>query len=201
VGYPFSRTRSDSQSHARLVRQRTDRDQRQLYTLVLHEGVIVLNRINSGMRVAPEGAQPLVSWRPAVIAVSMLGLCILAGCQTMEQRVGRQADNLAAAGFLVRPANTPERQAMLNRLPPHQFVSEVNGDDVHYILADPLVCGCLYVGTQQAYNQYKRDQQQRHLADEQALAAQVYQDSAWNWGAWGPWGASYRWGYGGRVGW
>ena len=54
---------------------------------------------------------------------------------------------------------------MLNRLPPHQFVSEVNG------------------------------------ADEQALTAQMYQDSAWNWGAWGPWGPSYRWGYGGRVGW
>ena len=139
--------------------------------------------------------------RSGAVAATLLALTLLVGCQTAEQRVERQADNLAAAGFLVRPANTPERQAMLNRLPPHKFVSEVNGDDVHYILADPLVCGCLYVGTQQAYNRYKRDQQQRHLADEQALTAQMYQDSAWNWGAWGPWGRSYRWGYGGHVGW
>jgi hypothetical protein len=64
-----------------------------------------------------------------------------------------------------------------------------------------FVCGCLYVGTQQAYNQCKRDQQQRHLADEQALNAQLYADSAWNWNVWGPWGPGYGWGYGGRIGW
>ena len=161
----------------------------------------MLNRTHQTIHTTVTGAKSHGSWRPAALAVSLLGLTLLAACQTAEQRVQRQADNLAAAGFLVRPANTPERKAMLNRLPPHTFVSEVNGDDVHYILADALVCGCLYVGTQQAYNQYKRDQQQRHLADEQAMTAQMYQDSSWNWGAWGPWAPSYRLGYGGRVGW
>jgi hypothetical protein len=145
--------------------------------------------------------QSAFGWRIAAIAASMMGLTALTACQTAEERVARQSDNLAAAGFLVKPANTPERQAMLTRLPPHKFVSEINGDDVRYVLADPLVCGCLYVGTQQNYNQYKRDQQQRHLADDQAMAAQMYQDSAWNWGAWGPWGPSYRWGNSGRIGW
>jgi hypothetical protein len=140
-------------------------------------------------------------WRAVALTASVFGLGILAGCQTMEQRVQQRANNLSAAGFLMRPANTPERQAMLNRLPAHQFVTEVDGDVVHYVMADPLVCGCLYVGTQQAYNQYRRDQQQRHLADEQALAAQMYRDTAWSWNAWGPWDRSYRWGYGGRVGW
>jgi hypothetical protein len=33
---------------------------------------------------------------------------------------------------------------MLNRLPPHTFAQRVNGDAVHYVYADPLVCGCLY---------------------------------------------------------
>ncbi len=145
--------------------------------------------------------QLVVGLRLVTITVSMLGLGMLAGCQTPEQRVARQADYLAAAGFLVKPANTPERQGMLTRLPPHKFVQEITGDDVRYVMADPLVCGCLYVGTQQAYNQYKRDQQQRHLADEQAMNAQIYADSAWNWNAWGPWGPGYRWGYAGRIGW
>ncbi len=157
--------------------------------------------MNTQRYIAANGAQVVSAWRSAAIGMSLVGLGMLTGCQTAEQRAERQADYLAAAGFLVRPANTPERQAMLNRLPPHKFVSEIDGDDVHYVLADPLVCGCLYVGTQDAYNQYRRDQQQRHLADQQVLAAQMYRDNAWNWSAWGPWGSSYRWGYGGRMGW
>ncbi len=92
--------------------------------------------------------QLVVGLRLVTITISMLGLGMLAGCQTPEQRVARQADYLAAAGFLVKPANTPERQGMLTRLPPHKFVQEITGDDVRYVMADPLVCGCLYVGTQ-----------------------------------------------------
>lgn len=110
----------------------------------------------------------------------------LAACETPQQEVSQKEDSLAAAGFVVRPANAPERQAMLNRLPPHHFVQRVRGDVVSYVYADPLVCDCLYVGSQQAYGQYKLHIQQQRLADEQEMAAQTYSDSAWNWGAWGP---------------
>jgi len=58
---------------------------------------------------------------------------------------------------------------MLARLPADKFVMRQNGDRVHYVYADPLVCGCLYVGTQQAYNQYKANELAQHLADEQQL--------------------------------
>jgi hypothetical protein len=102
---------------------------------------------------------------------------------------------------LLRPANTPERIAMLKRLPPHRFIRREHGDVVHYVYADPLVCSCLYVGTQQAYDQYKRDRQQERIADEQQLAADEYSDAAWNWGAWGPWGPRYGFVYGREFGW
>jgi hypothetical protein len=138
-----------------------------------------------------------------IVLSLLLSVGALAACQTQQQIVSAREDNLAAAGFIVRPANTPERQAMLNRLPPHKFVQRVNGDMVHYVYADPLVCGCLYVGTQQAYNQYRRDQQQKNLADEQQMAAQSYSDAVWNWNAWGPWGpvGPYGFVYGPGVGW
>jgi hypothetical protein len=139
-----------------------------------------------------------------VLIVLTLGAAItLAACQSESQMVAQREDNLAAAGFIVRPANTPERQQMLQRLPPHTFVQRVNGDVVHYVFADPLVCGCLYVGTQQAYNAYKLHQQQQHLADEQAMSAQSYSDAAWSWGAWGPWGPvpPYGFVYGPGYGW
>jgi hypothetical protein len=121
------------------------------------------------------------------IGFALIVLFAIAACQSQSALVTRNEDNLAAAGFVVRPANTPERIAMLNRLPAHQFVQRVNGDAVHYVYADPLVCGCLYVGTQQAYNQYKLHQLQQNLADEQLMTAQTYSDATWNWGAWGPW--------------
>jgi hypothetical protein len=134
----------------------------------------------------------------------LLGVAALTGCETQQQRVTEHEDNLAAAGFIIRPANTPERQAMLTRLPAHKFVMRQQGDTIHYVYADPLVCGCLYVGTQQAYNQYKANQLQQHLADEQAMSAQQYSDAAWNWNSWGPWGPLGPPGFGfvyGPVGW
>lgn len=132
----------------------------------------------------------------------LLGVAALSACETQQQRVTEREDNLAAAGFIIKPANTPERQAMLTRLPAHQFVMRQNGDTIHYVYSDPLVCGCLYVGTQQAYNQYKANQLQQHLADEQAMSAQMYSDAAWNWSNWGPWGGPPGFGFVyGPVGW
>jgi hypothetical protein len=132
------------------------------------------------------------------LGIALIVVFAITACQSQSALVTQNEDNLAAAGFLVRPANTPERIAMLNRLPPHQFVQRVNGDVVHYVYADPLVCGCLYVGTQQAYSQYKLHQQQQQLADEQLMTAQTYTDTAWNWGAWGPPGFGLTYG---EIGW
>jgi hypothetical protein len=139
----------------------------------------------------------------AATAALLVVISALAACQTQQQIVTEHEDNLAAAGFIVRPANTPERQLMLVRLPAHHFVQRVNGDTVHYVYADPLVCDCLYVGTQQAYNQYKLHQQQQNLADENQMSAQMYSDAAWNWNAWGPWGpvGPYGFVYGPGIGW
>ncbi len=112
--------------------------------------------------------------------------------------IQKTEDNLAAAGFIVRPANTPARTAMLMRLPANKFVQRVNGDTVTYVYADPKACGCLYVGTQAAYGQYQKALQAKKLLDQQQLNALDYQDARWDWGAWGPWGG--RWGFG-RHGW
>jgi hypothetical protein len=109
----------------------------------------------------------------------------LAACQSQGDLI-QQESNLGAAGFTVHIANTAERQAMLNRLPPNQFVLRVHDGVSHYIYADPG-CGCLYVGSPQAFNQYVSNQQ-LDLAHEQQMAVQDYYDAAWNWSAWGPWG-------------
>ena len=123
----------------------------------------------------------------ALLLALLLG-ATLGGCQTTPPDIGAHEDTLAAAGFTMRPASTPQRQAMIARLPQHQFVIRQNGDAVHYVYADSTVCGCLYVGTQQAYDQYRATQLAQHIADANQLAAQEYSDAAWNWEMWGPWG-------------
>lgn len=161
-------------------------------------------RLRKGRTLTSDGSQCVlgsVSVRNWLGFAVILGIVNLAGCVTAREAVSQKEDHLAAAGFIVRPANTPERQQMLNRLPPHRFVQRTHGDTVHYVYADPLVCDCLYVGSQQAYNKYQQYLQQKSLADEQETTAQMYSDPMWNWGAWGPWGMGYGFGYGPGMGW
>jgi hypothetical protein len=123
-------------------------------------------------------------------SAAVIGTLLIAGalsaCETQRQTIAEHEDRLSAAGFIIKPANTPERKTMLARLPADKFVIRQNGDSIHYVYADPLVCDCLYVGTQQAYNQYKANELAQHLADEQQLTAQTYSDASWSWDSWGP---------------
>jgi hypothetical protein len=128
--------------------------------------------------------------------VAIISAVALTACVTAQQQITHREDDLAAAGFIVKPANTPQRQQMLARLPANKFVQRTHEDEVHYVYADPVVCKCLYVGSQQAYGAFKKHEQDQRLADEQQMNAEIYSDSAWQWDAWGPWGPGYRFSYG-----
>jgi hypothetical protein len=121
------------------------------------------------------------------LIASFLIAAMISACQLQDQAIVQHEDNLSAAGFVVRLANTPERQAMLHRLPANQFVQRVNGGVTLYVYADPVACSCLYVGNQQAFDQFISNQQ-ADLYGQEKMAAQSYYDAAWNWDAWGPWG-------------
>ena len=108
-------------------------------------------------------------------------LCVaVSACASQVQN---KEDMLAAAGFTLVPANTPQRQASLSALPPHKFVRQVRNNMVIFTYADPTICDCLYVGNQAAYDRYRQDVFVKHIADEQQMTAQINQ---MDWGAWGP---------------
>lgn len=145
--------------------------------------------------------QAFVLRRTRSAAAVTLVVGVLAACQTPHQRIVDHENDLAAAGFLMRPADTAERRALLARLPEHKFVQRVKNDKVHYVYADASVCKCLYIGTETAYGQYRKNKQykaedkklerdlKRHNndAEEDDLDAQVYSSPYYNWEAWGPW--------------
>jgi len=77
---------------------------------------------------------------------------------------------LTAAGFVPKNADTPSRMAALKSLPPHKFVSRTKNGSVKYLYADPTVCGCIYVGDQNAYDRYRQTATQQSVADERVRA-------------------------------
>jgi hypothetical protein len=112
-----------------------------------------------------------------------MALVLPFGLAACASQVQNKEDMLAAAGFTLVPANTPQRQASLTALPPHKFVRQVRGNNVIYTYADPTICDCLYVGNQAAYGRYRENVFQKQIADEQQMTAQIYQ---MDWGPWGP---------------
>jgi hypothetical protein len=131
---------------------------------------------------------------PATFVAASAACLALAACETTAQQIGSREDLLAAAGFTMRPANTAQRKASLQQLPPNKFVQRTRAGQTQYVYADPAVCDCLYIGDQQAYSAYKNDLLIRRIANQEEMDAMTYQDT-WNWDRWdwGPWGGRGWW--------
>jgi hypothetical protein len=116
-------------------------------------------------------------------ALILFAMCVAASACTPVQN---KEDMLAAAGFTLVPANTPQRQISLSSLPPHKFAHQVRNGAVVFIYADPTICDCLYVGNQAAYDRYRQNVFAKNLAGEQQMTAQINEGE---WDGWGPiWG-------------
>ena len=85
----------------------------------------------------------------------VLGTLGVAACQSPQQKITNKEDMLSGAGFKFVPVNTPARQTALKQLPPNKFSRELRDGRVFYVYPDPTVCGCLYVGDQNAYGTYR----------------------------------------------
>lgn len=112
---------------------------------------------------------------------ALLCLLLLSGCARIRAHEAIDTErSLAAAGFRMQFADTPEKQAELAKLPPRKLVSHPKDGEVVWVYGDPTGCKCLYVGSQAAYGRYQRMQQQELIATEEAQASM-------NWNTWGPW--------------
>jgi hypothetical protein len=105
---------------------------------------------------------------------SVLGFAavlLAAGCASTGDAVSEKEDLLAGAGFTPKKANTTVRMASMKALPPHQFVTRNRNGKTLYLYADPTVCGCIYVGDQNAYNQYRQQMAARQTATDAQIRA------------------------------
>jgi len=110
----------------------------------------------------------------------------LAGCAALQTSQTEDTEQLlSAAGFHLKLANTPEKQAHLRTLMQHKLVPHERNGKVIYIFAD-AANNRLYVGDEPAYQKFQALAVQKQLAQEQATAAQYNAAAAMNWDMWGP---------------
>ena len=90
---------------------------------------------------------------------------------------------LAAAGFEMKLADTPEKLANLSAVTPRRtLIPQERDNRLYYVYADPDLCKCLYVGTSMQYEQAL----QKSYASDQSIA--VGQElNALVWDLWAPW--------------
>ena len=87
---------------------------------------------------------------------------------TPEQKATQMEPMLSAAGFVMLPADTPQRQQQIANLPPLEVSYYVGRTGkLHYWMADPQYCKCMYLGSEQAYQRYEQMQLQQNWAQKE----------------------------------
>ena len=113
---------------------------------------------------------------------SALGLSLLvllfSGCATIEKDNAMDMERtLAAAGFRMKTANTPEQRAHLQTLTQRKLVRHEKDGEPVWIYADATYCNCLYAGNEKAYQEYSKLSIQQEVAEEN-------EDAAMDWEVW-----------------
>jgi hypothetical protein len=105
------------------------------------------------------------------LALVMGAALVAAACANTEGAISQKDDMLLSAGFVPKKADATSQMASLKSLPPHQFVARNRHARTVYLYADPAVCGCIYVGDQNAYDQYRRQMAARRTATDDQIRA------------------------------
>ena len=101
-----------------------------------------------------------------------MGAALVAGaCANTGGAISQKEDMLLSAGFVSKKIDATAQMANLKSLPPHQFVAKNRNGRTRYLYADPTVCGCIYVGDQNAYDQYRQQMAARRTATDDQIRA------------------------------
>jgi hypothetical protein len=118
--------------------------------------------------------------RRAAAALSGLMLAV-AGCQAIENEEAEDTEQLlAAAGFHMKEASTPEQLANLQAMTQRKIVIQDQDGQTRYVYADAEDCKCVYVGNERNYDEYQRLSLREEIAEDNL-------DASMDWDMWGPW--------------
>lgn len=104
---------------------------------------------------------------------------LLAACQTTTPPAPT-GNLLTSAGFTMKVADTPARQAKLASVPAGKMIPRVVKGKTLYFFADPKGCNCVYVGDETAYQSYQQLGRNRSVPSDKMLMAEMKADNSWN---------------------
>ncbi len=118
---------------------------------------------------------------------------LFSACAAIEKSDATDTERtLAAAGFKMRFADTPEKLENAQRMTQRKLVPHMKDGQTYYAYADATFCKCVYVGDEAVYQRYQKLAIQQQIANERVQAAEMNEDAAMNWGVWGGgWGPWY----------
>ena len=129
-----------------------------------------------------------INWRPlkGVSIIAILSGFLMSCAAITAQNAEDKEQLLAAAGFKMQLADTPEKLAHLKTLTQQKIVTHEKDGKNYYVYADATTCQCLYIGQDSNYQNFQQLQIQKNIAQEQQMSAEMNDDGAMNWGMWGP---------------
>ena len=128
--------------------------------------------------------------RPIVLTtITAACTVLLLSCASTQSTQNRES-MLVASGFKVITPKTAVQQQKLQQLPPGH-VAMVNRQGRTYYIFPDAAHNQAYVGGPHEYQAYQQLRAANNIANEQLETAQMYQDAAMQWGAWGGWGMGW----------
>jgi hypothetical protein len=121
------------------------------------------------------------------------GLCLaVAACSAMKetpaQRAQRIEPMLSAAGFEMKPADSPDKLTHLQSMTPLKVRYAAKDGKFAYWFADPDYCRCIFTGDSAAYQRYQGLKLQSRMEQRANETAMMNEDAAeqeqLDWVAW-----------------
>jgi hypothetical protein len=114
----------------------------------------------------------------------------MSGCAHQNHDVASVQTMLAASGFQMKLADTPEKLANVQSYPQRKIFPVQREGQLKYVWADAKDCKCMYTGDEANYQSFARLAEQEKIARENYEAARAAEE----WGAWQPgWGPEWWW--------
>ena len=115
----------------------------------------------------------------------------IVGCATTTQTSTQSKESmLVASGFKTITPKTAAQQQKLQQLQSGRIAMIKKSGKTYYVYPD-APNNQAYVGGPKEYQAYQQLRATNRLAQENLETAELYQDSAMNWSAWGGWGAGW----------
>lgn len=124
------------------------------------------------------------------VAVLIAGGVLAGGCTAIRRDDAFKTERtLAAAGFQMKFADTPEKIQSLEAVQPQRtLVPRQQDGQTRFVYADAEFCKCMYVGTDKAYQRFSRLALVQKIQQAQLQTAEANEAASMNWGMWGGWG-------------